>query len=89
MSELIMQVGNGFTVLVDYDYQPSEKGSQETPPVAESVTINAVFNAAFKSNIDVINILSQNIIETIEQNVLDSFDKELQEPDYENIRRTK
>jgi hypothetical protein len=77
MSDLLMTIGEGLTVLVDYDYQPAERGDQETPPVNESVEINAVC----VDDIDIFDVLSQITIETIELKIFDSFDKELQEPD--------
>tara|TARA_R110000851_G_scaffold231772_1_gene384536 strand:+ start:63 stop:323 length:261 start_codon:yes stop_codon:yes gene_type:complete len=79
MSELLMTIGEDLTVLVDYDYQPAESGDQETPPVPESVSINAVC----LNNTDIVSLLSYMIIDDIEQNVFDSFNKELQEPEYE------
>ena len=79
MSELLMIIGDGLTVLVDYDYQPSETGDQYTPPVAEGVSVNAVC----LNNTDIVSLLSYMIIDDIEQKVFDSFDKELQEPERE------
>tara|TARA_R110000772_G_scaffold190788_1_gene301607 strand:+ start:1156 stop:1377 length:222 start_codon:yes stop_codon:yes gene_type:complete len=71
MSELYMVIGGGLPVLADYDYDDNEK----------TVLINAVFI----DDTDIKDILTSDVIETIEQNVFDSFDKELQEPDYEYI----
>jgi hypothetical protein len=79
MSELLMTIGEGLTVLVDYDYQASERGDKETPPVNESVAINAVC----VDDIDIFDILSQITIEKIELKIFDSYDKELQEPERE------
>ena len=79
-----MQIGEGLTVLVNYDYQPSETGDQYTPPVAEGVTIYTVCFYAPRRCIDIIDILSHSTIETIEKNILDSFDKDMQEPERES-----
>ena len=75
-----MQIGEGLTVLVDYDYQLLETGDQYTPPVAEGVTINAVCVES-RRGIDIKDILSNLTLEEIDQKIFDSFDKELQEPD--------
>jgi hypothetical protein len=79
MSDLYMIIGGGLSVLVDYDYQSSERGDQETPPVKEGVTINAVMQGTN----DIMFLLNGPDLEEIKQNVFDSFDKELQEPDRE------
>jgi hypothetical protein len=71
MSELNMVIDGGLTVLADYDYDDNEK--------------TVVVNAVYIDDTDVKDILTGNLIETIEQNVFDSFDKELQEPDDEYI----
>jgi hypothetical protein len=71
MSDLLMTIGEGLTVLVDYDYDEHEK----------TVFVSAVY----VDDTDIIDILSNEILETIIQNVFDSFDKELQEPDDEYI----
>tara|TARA_R110000868_G_scaffold409032_1_gene693738 strand:- start:25053 stop:25274 length:222 start_codon:yes stop_codon:yes gene_type:complete len=71
MSELYMVIGGRLPVLADYDYDDNEK--------------TVVINAVYIDDTDVKDILTGNLIETIEQNVFDSFDKELQEPDYEYI----
>ena len=71
MSELLMTIGEGLTVLVDYDHYENED-----TVIVITVTIN---------DTDIKGILNHKTIETIEQNVFDSFDKELQEPDYEYI----
>ena len=77
MSEALMTIGEGLMVMVDYDYQSSETGDQYTPPVAESVTLHTVRVYASKRRIDIIDQLSHSTIETIEQNILDIFHKEL------------
>ena len=71
MSELYMVIGGGLPVLVDYDYDDNEK--------------TVVINAVYIDDTDVKDMLTGNLIETIEQNVFDSFDKELQEPDDEYV----
>tara|TARA_R110000796_G_C14339555_1_gene410195 strand:- start:317 stop:538 length:222 start_codon:yes stop_codon:yes gene_type:complete len=71
MSELYMVIGGGLPVLVDYDYDDNEK--------------TVIVNAVYIDDTDIKDILTSDVIETIEQNVFDSFDKELQEPDYEYI----
>jgi hypothetical protein len=71
MSELYMVIGGRLPVLADYDYDDNEK--------------TVVINAVYIDDTDVKDILTGNLIETIEQNVFDSFDKELQEPDDEYI----
>jgi hypothetical protein len=71
VGELKIIVGEGLPVTVDYDYDDDDK----------SVVINKVF----LNHIDITSLLSFSTIETIEQNVFDSFDKELQEPYYEYI----
>jgi hypothetical protein len=81
MSDLLMTIGEGLTVLVDYHYSPAEKGDFYTPPVPEEVELTSVC----VGDIDVLDLLSQVTIEMIEQKVFDSFDKELQEPDDEYI----
>jgi hypothetical protein len=82
MSNLIMTIADELTVWVDFDYQPAERGDQETPPLQEGVTINAVCDEYY---INIMEDLDQGTMETIEQNIFDSFDKELQEPDYEYV----
>jgi hypothetical protein len=69
MSELLMTIGEGLTVLVDYDYEDNEK----------TVLVNAVYI----DDTDIIDILSNDVLEKVVQNVFDSFDKELQEPERE------
>jgi hypothetical protein len=81
MSDLLMTIGEGLTVLVDYDYEPEEAGDEFTPPVPQSVGIYLVL----VGDSNILNILSEHAIETIEQNIFDSFDKELQEPDDEYV----
>jgi outer membrane protease len=81
MSNLLMTIGEGLTVLVDYDYEPEESQSWTEPKVSESVTINAVCIY----DINIMDNLDQKTIEEIEQKVFDSFDKELQEPDDEYV----
>jgi hypothetical protein len=66
-----MVIGGRLPVLADYDYDDNEK--------------TVVINAVYIDDTDVKDILTGNLIETIEQNVFDSFDKELQEPDDEYI----
>ena len=80
MSELFMTIGEDLPVLVDYDYQPSEPGDQETPPVAEGVTINAVF----VGHADIKDMIKQEYIDNIAQAVFDSFEEELQEPEHDD-----
>jgi len=77
MSDLFMTIGEDLPVLVDYDYQPAESGDQETPPVHEGVTINAVF----VGDADIKDMIKQGYIDYIAQAVFDSFDEELQEPE--------
>jgi hypothetical protein len=71
MSELYMVIGGGLPVLADYDYDDNEK--------------TVIVNAVYIDNTDIIDILSQKVIVEIEQDIFDSFDKELQEPDDEYI----
>ena len=71
MSELYMIIGVGLPVLADYDYDDNEK----------TVLVNAVYI----DDTDIKDILSNLTLEEIDQNVFDSFDKELQEPDDEYI----
>tara|TARA_R110000787_G_scaffold150145_2_gene264070 strand:+ start:1410 stop:1631 length:222 start_codon:yes stop_codon:yes gene_type:complete len=71
MSELYMVIGGGLPVLADYDYDDNEK--------------TVIVNAVYIDDTDIKDILTSDVIETIEQSVFDSFDKELQEPDYEYI----
>jgi hypothetical protein len=71
MSELYMIIGGGLPVLADYDYDDNEK--------------TVVINAVYIDDTDIKDILTSDVIEAIEQNVFDSFDKELQEPDDEYI----
>tara|TARA_R110000782_G_scaffold91643_1_gene174919 strand:- start:95 stop:316 length:222 start_codon:yes stop_codon:yes gene_type:complete len=71
MSELYMIIGGGLPVLADYDYDDNEK--------------TVIVNAVYIDDTDIKDILTSDVIETIEQNVFDSFDKELQEPDYEYV----
>ena len=71
MSELYMVIGGGLPVLADYDYDDNEK--------------TVVVNAVYIDDTDIIDILSNDVLETVVQNVFDSFDKKLQEPDYEYI----
>tara|TARA_R110000851_G_scaffold320320_1_gene485121 strand:+ start:66 stop:305 length:240 start_codon:yes stop_codon:yes gene_type:complete len=79
MSELLMEIGDGLKVLIDWDWHIDESESWTKPIVRESVAINAVC----VDDIDIIDMLSDSTIETIEQNIFDSFDKELQEPERE------
>jgi hypothetical protein len=67
MSDLLMTIGEGLAVLVDYDYDDNEK----------TVLVNAVYI----DDTDIRDILSSDVMHTIAENVFDSFDKELQEPD--------
>jgi hypothetical protein len=69
MSNLLMTIVKDFPVIVNYDYDDKEK----------TICINLVKNY----EADIKDILSQSTIETIEQNIFDSFDKELQEPERE------
>jgi hypothetical protein len=71
MSELYMIIGGGLTVLADYDYDDNEK--------------TVVINAVYIDDTDIKDILSNLTLEEIDQNIFDSFDKELQEPDDEYI----
>tara|TARA_R110000850_G_scaffold255542_1_gene381360 strand:+ start:488 stop:730 length:243 start_codon:yes stop_codon:yes gene_type:complete len=71
VGELKLIVNEGLPVTVDYDYDDDDK----------SVVINKVF----LNDIDITSLLSFSTIETIEQNIFDSFDKELQEPDDEYV----
>jgi|TARA_R110000823_G_scaffold104060_2_gene221813 hypothetical protein len=71
MSELYMVIDGGLTLLADYDYDDNEK--------------IVIVNAVYIDNTDIMDILHNEILETIMQNIFDSFDKELQEPDYEYI----
>jgi hypothetical protein len=66
-----MIIGGGLPVLADYDYDDNEK----------IVTINAVY----VDDTDIIDILSNKVLETVVQTIFDSLDKELQEPDDEYI----
>ena len=70
MSELFMTIGEDLPVLVDYDYENIE----------EIVIVNAVCI----KDINIMNLLNANTLETISQNIFDSFDKELQEPERED-----
>tara|TARA_R110000772_G_scaffold170373_5_gene282298 strand:- start:620 stop:841 length:222 start_codon:yes stop_codon:yes gene_type:complete len=71
MSELYMVIGGGLPVLADYDYDDNEK--------------TVVVNAVYIDDTDIKDILSNLTLEEIDQNIFDSFDKELQEPDYEYV----
>jgi hypothetical protein len=71
MSELYMVIDGGLTLLADYDYDDNEK--------------IVIVNAVYIDNTDILDILHDGILETIHENIFDSFDKELQEPDYEYI----
>ena len=71
MSELYMVIGGGLPVLADYDYDDNEK--------------TVVINGVYIDDTDIIDILSNDVLEAIVQNVFDSFDKELQEPDDEYV----
>ena len=71
MSELYMSIGGGLTVLADYDYDDNEK--------------TVVINAVYIDDTDIKDILSNLTLEEIDQNIFDSFDKELQEPDDEYV----
>jgi hypothetical protein len=71
MSELYMVIDGGLTLLADYNYDDNEK--------------TVVINGVYIDDTDIIDILSNDVLETIVQNVFDSFDKELQEPDDEYI----
>ena len=71
MSELYMVIGGGLPVLADYDYDDNEK--------------TVVINGVYIDDTDIIDILSNDVLETVVQNVFDSFDKELQEPDDEYV----
>jgi hypothetical protein len=71
MSDLLMTIGEGLTVLVNYDYDDNEK----------TVLVSAVY----VDDTDIIDILSNEVLETVVQNILDSYDKELQEPDDEYV----
>jgi hypothetical protein len=66
-----MVIDGGLTLLADYDYDDNEK--------------IVIVNAVYIDNTDIMDILHNEILETIMQNIFDSFDKELQEPDYEYI----
>jgi hypothetical protein len=79
MSELHMLIGEDLPVLVDFDYNASEKGDFYTPSVTEEVEITSVC----VGDIDIIDLLNESTIKIIEQNVFDSFDKEQQEPERE------
>jgi hypothetical protein len=71
MSELYMVIGGGLPVLADYDYDDNEK--------------TVIVNAVYIDDTDIKDILSNLTLEEIDQNIFDSFDKELQEPDDEYI----
>lgn len=77
MSDKFMRIGEDLPVLVNYDYQPSETGDEETPPVKDGVTINAIC----VGDIDIMSLLNQRCLDDIENEIFDSFDKELQEPE--------
>ena len=79
MSDLYMLIGEDLPVLVDFDYSAYEKGDFYTPSVPEEVEITSVC----VGDIDIIDLLNESTIKIIEQNVFDSFDKELQEPERE------
>ena len=66
-----MVIDGGLTLLADYNYDDNEK--------------TVVINGVYIDDTDIIDILSNDVLETIVQNVFDSFDKELQEPDDEYI----
>ena len=66
-----MSIGGGLTVLADYDYDDNEK--------------TVVINAVYIDDTDIKDILSNLTLEEIDQNIFDSFDKELQEPDDEYV----
>jgi len=66
-----------FYVNVDYDYQPEESGDLETPPVPEGITINSVNFG----DVDIKDRINLSAINKIEQEIFDSFDEELQEPE--------
>ena len=67
MSEIKVIIGEGLPVLVDYDYDDND----------QEVVINSVCIA----ETDIKDILSDYVIEGIEQKVFDSFDSELVEPE--------
>jgi hypothetical protein len=76
MSELQTEIAEGLQGLIYYDYDDNEK----------TVEIYGVFihnNKALTSLVNIIDILSKKHIETLEQKVFDSYDKELKEPERE------
>ena len=70
MSDLLMTIGDGLAVLVDYDYDHSE----------DTVNVNAVYI----DDADIIDMLKHEVIDSIVAYIFDSFDKELQEPERES-----
>ena len=71
MSDVLIKINCGLSVWVDYDYDSKES----------TVVINAVYG----NDVNCLDALNTRVIEEIEQNIFDSFDKELQEPDYEYV----
>ncbi len=71
MSELYMVIGGRLPVVAHYDYDEIE----------DTVDVCAVY----VNDANIIDILNHEVIGKIQDYIFDSFDKELQEPDYEYI----
>jgi len=80
MSSMYMSIGHDeHNVVVHFEHHAAELGDYENPPQSESVTVEAVI----LDYVDIMDDLTPNELDQVEQNIFDSFDFELLEPDYE------
>jgi hypothetical protein len=70
MSDLYMVINGSLPVMVDYDYDHSE----------DTVNVNSVYIDDYT---DIVDMLKNEVIDSIVAYIFDRFDKELQEPERE------